>query len=183
MAKEQMNNEQKPIKRLFKKWSPKKLIFILVLAFGLIVVSGFATLKASDNPSFCKSCHNMKPQYKSYADGKLLAHQHARAGVVCHDCHQDSLTTKASEGVKYATGDYEYPMKTRKFSNDMCLKCHNYKKVIAKTNFKESNPHESHNGQLDCNKCHKMHEPSSVYCAKCHDFKWMDKLPDYFKKQ
>lgn len=180
-------NTQKPKKELLQKWSrKKKLIFILLAVLVLLGIGGLAVVKASDNPSFCGAfCHNMKPMYKSYSDSKsnMLAHDHAKAEVECHGCHQDSLTTKAMEGVKYVTGNFEDPMKTRKFSKDMCLKCHDYKKVIAKTNFKESNPHQSHNGQLECNQCHKMHESSTVYCAKCHDFKWMDKLPAYFKKQ
>lgn len=178
MTAENNSTEQKPKKKLTRK----KILIILLCVLVFFVAGGIAVVKASDNPAFCSTfCHNMKPMYNSYKHSNLLANAHAKAGVVCHDCHQDSLSVKAQEGVKYITSNYENPMKTRKFSKNMCLKCHNYKKVIAKTNFKESNPHQSHNGELECNKCHKMHEPSTVYCSKCHSFGWMNNLPAYFK--
>lgn len=182
MAIEPITNEKKPRKRLFKRLSTKQIIILLLFVLAFFGLGGMAVLKASDNPAFCSICHNMQPMYNSYKHSNLLANSHAKAGIKCHDCHQVSLKVEAQEGVKYVTGNYEKPMKTRKFSKDMCLKCHNYKKVIAKTNFEESNPHQSHNGQLECNKCHKMHQPSSVYCSKCHEFKWMDEVPAYFKK-
>ncbi|MGJ7910378.1 cytochrome c3 family protein [Neobacillus sp. LXY-1] len=184
MATENSTSEQKSKKKLFKKLSRKRLIFILLSVFVLLMLSGFGVIKASDNPAFCSTlCHNMEPMYDSYEHSNLLANAHKKKDVVCHDCHQDSLAKKSSEGVKYVTGDYEDPMKTREFSKSMCLKCHDYEKVKAKTNFKDSNPHDSHNGQLDCNKCHRMHEPSKVYCANCHEFSWMEKLPDSFSSK
>lgn len=184
MATEQINNEQKPKKRLFKKLSRKNLLFILLAVLILLVLSGFAVLKASDNPAFCSTfCHNMKPQYNSYhsSSSNLLAHQHAKAGVVCHDCHQDSLVKKTQEGVKYVTGDYENPMKTRTFSKTMCLKCHNWKEVQQKTaslgTKANENPHNSeHGGQRECSQCHKVHEKSTNLCRKCHTISWEKKL-------
>jgi len=38
----------------------------------------------------------------------------------------------------------------------------------------EANPHQSHNGELDCAVCHHMHKASEKYCIQCHsqyDFK------------
>lgn len=125
---EQINNEQK----LFKNLSKKQIIFLLLIVLAFVGLGGLAVVKASDNPAFCSTtCHNMKPQYNSYqnSSSNLLAYKHAKAKIVCHDCHQDSLTTKAQEGVKYVTGNYEDPMKTRTFSKEMCLKCHDWKKV------------------------------------------------------
>lgn len=185
MGTEQINNERKPIKRLFKKLSPQKLIIIGMAVFALIVISGFATLKASDKPSFCNSCHNMSVQYNSYTNknnSNLLAYEHAKAKVTCHDCHQDSLTTKVSEGVKYVTGNYQFPMKTMTFSKTMCLKCHNWKEVQQKTaslsTKANENPHNSeHGGQRECSQCHKVHEKSTNLCTKCHTVSWENKLP------
>ncbi|WP_425800703.1 cytochrome c3 family protein [Desulfitobacterium sp. Sab5] len=162
----------------------KKVLLIILTALVIIGVGGTAAVvKASDNPAFCSICHNMKPMYESYHDSSLLANSHAKAGVKCHDCHESSLSIQTSEGLKYITGDYEEPMKTRQFTKEMCLKCHNYDEVKAKTAFDESNPHDSHNGELECYNCHKMHEPSTVLCSQCHQFSWMNKLPAYFQEK
>lgn len=162
----------------------KKLVLIILFAFLIIGVGGgAAVVKASDNPKFCTLCHIMQPMYNSYHDSNLLANSHAKAGVTCHDCHESSLSIQTEEGLKFVTGNYESPLKTMQFPKEMCLKCHNYDKVKVKTNFAESNPHDSHNGELQCYSCHKMHEPSQVLCSQCHDFSWMYKLPSYFQKK
>lgn len=167
-----------------KKRFSKKSIFIII---GIILVLGFGAgagvLKASDKPSFCASCHNMDKYYSSYKNKGLLANKHAKADVTCHDCHQEGIPKKVEEGVKYVTGDYETPLKKRDFgTRDFCLKCHDFNKVKAKTAFKESNPHDSHNGKQNCNVCHSMHRKSEVMCSKCHTFEWMDKLDSSWKK-
>jgi nitrate/TMAO reductase-like tetraheme cytochrome c subunit len=190
MEKEHTNNSKNTKVKLLSKLSNKKIIFIMLITFVFLGIGGMVgakgVLKASDKPSFCTSCHNMQPMYDSYQHSNLLANSHAKAKdkVVCHDCHESSLVKKASEGVKYVTGDYETPMKTRGFSDDMCLKCHKMNEVKSKTNFDGSNPHQSHLGKLECSSCHKMHEPSKVYCSNCHESSllWMENLPEYFKK-
>ncbi|WP_425804449.1 cytochrome c3 family protein [Desulfitobacterium sp. Sab5] len=169
-------------KKFKKRLLNKKVILIILIAFVIVGTGGTAAIvKASDNPQFCTLCHNMQPMYDSYHDSNLLANSHAKAGVKCHDCHESSLSIQAEEGMKYITGNYESPMKTREFPQEMCLKCHNYDDVKAKTNFDESNPHDSHNGELQCYTCHKMHEPSQVLCTQCHNFSWMNNLPGYFQ--
>jgi hypothetical protein len=55
--------------------------------------------------------------------------------------------------------------------------------VKAKTNFKESNPHDSHNGEQDCNVCHSMHGKSKVMCSQCHQFSWMNDLDASWNKE
>jgi cytochrome c nitrite reductase small subunit len=189
MATEQMNNKQKPKNRLFKKLSRKKLIFTLLAVLVLLGISGLAVVKASDKPAFCSTfCHNMEPMYNSYqnSNSNLLAHSHAKADVVCHDCHQDSLMAKAQEGIKYVTGNYEDPMKTRNFSKEMCLKCHDWEEVKSKTaSFGKANenPHNSeHGGQPECFNCHRVHEQSTNLCTKCHEISWANKLDDSWKK-
>jgi nitrate/TMAO reductase-like tetraheme cytochrome c subunit len=187
---EQINNEQKP-KKLFKNLSKKQIIFLLLIVLAFVGLGGLAVVKASDNPAFCSTtCHNMKPQYNSYqnSNSNLLAYKHAKAKIVCHDCHQDSLTTKAQEGVKYVTGNYEDPMKTRTFSKEMCLKCHDWKKVQKETaslgTKANENPHNSeHGGQRECSTCHKVHEQSTNGCLKCHGASWANKLDNSWKKK
>lgn len=169
-------------KKFRERFKSKKVLLIILMAFVVIGIGGTAAVvKASDNPQFCTLCHNMQPMYDSYHNSNLLANSHAKAGVKCHDCHESSLSIQTEEGMKYITGNYESPMKTREFPKEMCLKCHNYDDVKAKTNFEESNPHDSHNGDLQCYTCHKMHEPSKVLCTQCHSFSWMNKLPSYFQ--
>jgi len=167
----------------FTKLSKRQLVIISVL---IVVFTGvaFAVMeKISDNPAFCASCHNMQSYYDSYHDSNLLAHKHAEAGVSCHDCHEPLVTQQVDEGIKYVTGNFETPLEKRQFSNDNCLKCHNMKVVRTKTDFEESNPHESHQGKQNCYECHSMHRQSSVMCTeRCHSFNWAKNLPDNWKK-
>lgn len=162
----------------------KKTLLITVIAILIVGAGGgVALLKASDNPSFCNTCHIMKPYYQSWHDSDLLANQHAEADVDCHQCHQTSISGKVSEGVKYITGNYKNPLEKREFSRDFCLDCHSsegegtsWDEIKAATDFEESNPHDSHNGEQECNLCHNMHQPSKVMCAECHIFNWIDDL-------
>jgi formate-dependent nitrite reductase cytochrome c552 subunit len=142
-------------------------------------------LKASEKPSFCASCHVIKPYYQSWENGELLAAKHGTKDVKCLDCHKQSLPGKMKEGFVYVTGTYETPLKEREFSKKDCLKCHEQEKIVAATNFtsSHSNPHDSHLGEMDCNLCHKMHRKSEVYCAQCHDFDWFKKLDSGWKVQ
>lgn len=143
-------------------------------------------IKASDNPKFCTSCHNMQSYYDSWNDSKLLANKHAKADVKCHDCHEATIAQQTEEGIKYITGNFETPLKKREFDNAFCTRCHKFDEVKAKTNFVDakgvaSNPHDNHNGDQNCNKCHNMHQKSNLMCDKCHSFSWQKKLPEYWK--
>lgn len=159
---------------------------MMLLLFCLLLIGGtgsLLTLEASEKPEFCITCHHMQPYYDSFKEGDLLAHKHAEAGISCHDCHEKGIPEKMDEGIKYVTGDYEVPMQKRDFgTRENCLKCHDSEVVKEKTDFAESNPHASHYGEQDCNQCHSMHRESEVSCKKCHDFVWMDQLPDGWKK-
>jgi hypothetical protein len=177
------------MKKGSKRSSTGKTV-IIIIAVLLIIGSatGAALLKASQKPSFCTSCHNMKPYYTSWASSDLLANKHEKAGVTCHDCHKESLSAQMSEGVKYVTGDYKTPMKKRNFgTREMCFECHSdkgngapkgdtFETVTSKTAFEEENPHSNHNGDMECNECHSMHRQSKVMCAQCHQFNWFEKL-------
>lgn len=166
-----------------KKLSQKKVLLILSIFFVIAVAGAMAAQKISAQPEFCTNCHNMQTYYDSWKDSTLLANQHAREGINCHDCHTPSLAQQIDEGIKQITGNYEYPMTKREFPKEMCLDCHTMSKVIAKTKFEDgSNPHESHQGEEDCNKCHNMHRESKVLCSQCHSFDWMYKLPPSFTK-
>jgi len=164
-------------------------IFLIIIFAGLVLGGGSAAylVRASNDPAFCSNCHIMQPYYQSWHESNLLANKHAAAGVTCHDCHESSISTQAEEGVKFITGDYKDPLDKRTFSKDFCLKCHSdsdtgtlkgesFEAAKAKTNLEESNPHDSHNGEQECNLCHSMHEQSKPMCAECHSFKWFEDL-------
>lgn len=159
----------------------KKIILIAVVIVVVIGVGGgIYLLKASDNPEFCSNCHIMEPYYESWNDSNLLAHQHAVSEnkLECHDCHEPKLSTQIEEGYKFVTGNYQDPLEKREYSRDFCLKCHDWESVKAATDFGDSNPHDSHKGEQECNACHNMHRQSEVMCAECHHFSWMDELDD-----
>ncbi|MEN6460988.1 MAG: cytochrome c3 family protein [Syntrophomonas sp.] len=179
-----MEKKEQADKSGWKKIFTKKVI-IIVIALVLVVGAGAGVglVKASDNPAFCSTCHIMKPYYQSWHSSNLLANKHADADVKCHDCHESSISIQAEEGIKFVTGDYKTPLDKRKFSREFCLRCHDFDKVKAKTNFDESNPHDSHNGEQNCNLCHSMHRQSKVMCSECHQFNWMNDLDGSWKKQ
>jgi nitrate/TMAO reductase-like tetraheme cytochrome c subunit len=163
-----------------ERFCNKKTALILV---ALVVIIGGGTgavlMKASQKPAFCMACHNMQPYYDSWHDSNLLAKKHAEADITCHDCHEESIPAKINEGIKYVSGNYETPLEKRDFgTRDFCLECHDFPEVKNKTNFEESNPHDSHNGEQECNTCHSMHQESQVMCAQCHTFVWAYELND-----
>ncbi len=182
-------------KEVSKNSSTKKTI-VIIIAVLLVVgaATGAVLLKASQKPAFCASCHNMEPYYTSWVNSDLLANGHEKAGVTCHDCHQESIQAKMSEGVKYITGDYKTPLEKRNFgTREMCLECHSdagtgtpkgdtFETAASKTDFEESNPHANHNGNLDCNECHSMHQQSTVMCVQCHEFNWFEDLDSSWDK-
>lgn len=178
-----MEKDKAQPKSFKERFLNRKVLLITFIALVVLGVGGTAgILKASDNPAFCTLCHNMQPYYASWQNSNLLANKHADAGVNCHACHETSISAKAEEGVKYITGDFKTPMDKREFPNEFCLKCHtDFESIKAKTNFEEGNPHDSHNGQLDCSKCHSMHQQSTLLCTQCHGFEWFKDLPSYWK--
>ncbi len=176
---EPMEEANEVKKNIWAKLLRKKIIFSLLLALVVVGGVGFAAMeKISDNPVFCASCHNMQPYYDTFANSSLLANKHEKGGVNCHSCHTPSISQQVSEGVKYVTGNFESPLKKREFPNEFCTRCHDMKKVKGKTNFAESNPHDSHiSNKTACNECHSVHQQSTVVCGKCHSFDWAKKLP------
>ena len=76
---------------------PRILLLTIVLlgAAGVCMLMIMSTVSA--RPSFCVSCHNMKPEYESYTHGNLLAKKHADAGVTARSrrarCASSSRTS------------------------------------------------------------------------------------------
>lgn len=155
------------------------IIIVIVLFAG----TGWVTWEWHETPHFCgHSCHVMDSYYESYTDteGGMLASKHAEAGVTCLDCHEPDIEEQLHELQVFITGDYIYPLKTRKFENDFCFDCHlsennhaDYDEVKETTlDWEEEynrNPHDSpHWHNLECYMCHKSHQDSVIYCSECH---------------
>ena len=130
-----------------------------------------------EQPQFCgNTCHLMQPYVESWSNSKLLANQHAAAGVTCLDCHKATFEQQKEEVIKYLKGDYKVPLEERKIgTTQYCTQCHehgSYKQVIELSKGLEEelgrNPHDSHNGELECNTCHRVHAPSTLFCVQCH---------------
>lgn len=174
------NNAENGAKGWKALFSKKVILAGLGLAVIIGVGVGAYLVKASENPEFCSSCHLMVPYYDSYHDSNLLANQHAEAELDCHDCHESSIAIQAQEGWKFITGNYQIPLERREFSKEFCLECHDDfdTTVKAATDFEHANPHDSHNGELECNVCHNMHKPSQVFCAECHIFDWFGEIDE-----
>ena len=172
--------EKGPVNSRFPFVRNKKF---LILA-GLIALIGLAGVvlgmhKVSKEPSFCASCHIMKPYYQSWIDSSLLARSHAEKGVVCLDCHESSYPDKIKQGIKYVTGDFKEPLDQRRFSREKCLECHvDFDRVKASTDYgNNGNPHAPpHSNEMECTMCHSMHQQSQLYCSQCHDFEWAKQL-------
>lgn len=83
---------------------------------------------------------------------KSAAHRHLSSGLQCDSCHQGEI--KADAQVK----------------NERCESCHGAQADIAKkTGGKDpKNPHQSHQGKIDCVLCHKGHQTAQSYCISCH---------------
>ncbi|MDR1071011.1 MAG: cytochrome c3 family protein [Gracilibacteraceae bacterium] len=181
-----------------KLLTPGKVAAVLAILAVLAVGGGFGVMKASDAPAFCTLCHNMQKYYDSFSfsqtdektgeDYDLLAKRHAESAdrLVCHDCHEASLPLQAEEAVKYVTGNYLDPLDRRDFGDQFCLDCHDFDEVkqitrerfadVSAPPFNVANPHDSHNGELDCSVCHRMHQKQTLLCAQCHELKWTNEV-------
>ncbi len=81
---------------------------------------------------------------------------HLDNDISCADCHGTATPEKRA-------------------SAKTCIGCHSEIPGTVKTysdagNTREVNIHNSHDGQLRCTLCHRIHEPSTLYCADCHHF-------------
>ncbi|HNX29803.1 MAG TPA: cytochrome c3 family protein [Syntrophomonadaceae bacterium] len=174
-----------------EKYLNKKVILTVISA--VIVLGGITAgvlLKASEKPSFCATCHIIKPYYESWNEGVLLDNKHSREGIECLDCHHRTIPEKATEGFNFITGNYYLPLEGPPGDRKMCLDCHSetgagisWNEIKAATEFGDSNPHNSHNGEQDCNLCHQIHEKSKPMCAECHVWSWMDDLDESWEVQ
>jgi nitrate/TMAO reductase-like tetraheme cytochrome c subunit len=157
----------------------KKRIVVFAVLLVVVVIGGVGAIglwQYHERPEFCAACHIMQPYLDSWQQSDYGAHAHAAQDVTCLECHVPTTQQQVDELLVYVQGDFTVPLAEREYGNDFCFDCHesnehtSYDEVAQLTSGLELNPHSSHLvGQIDCNLCHKMHDPSADYCAYCHE--------------
>ena len=100
----------------------RKILIPLISIFIIYLLYLF--VRVSDKPSFCNSCHIMKPYYENW-----LSSSHNRFN--CIDCHYKSGISGYIEGkfrllaemIRYFAGVYHVRLHS-KIDDENCMKCH-----------------------------------------------------------
>jgi nitrate/TMAO reductase-like tetraheme cytochrome c subunit len=126
-----------------------------ILVFMLVFLVG--ALELTSTPSFCKSCHEMSPEYYTWQGS-------AHNQVACVKCHikpgvgnlVKHKIESASQLYYHFTGDYVTPIVMKeKMENEICLQCHDMEKRVTTPSGDIKFPHSTHlSQQLDCVGCH-----------------------------
>lgn len=189
MTPDQQINEKNKIKKLLA-WLgihlhilPKFYVFLLIIFIGLL--AAFISLYFySTSPSFCNSCHIMRPYYEAWKNSK-----HNK--VACVKCHMPPQT-QAAIWTKFQSLNHLVQLVTGKYSSkpyaqiedSSCLRpgCHSTNILAGKISFKKGVrfDHKFHLGdlrrgkQLRCTSCHSQivvgtHiEVTESTCYLCH---------------
>lgn len=157
------------------------LAFLGVLGLGGLLVLAVLTVQLTSTPSFCGSCHIMRPYYASW---KASTHNH----IACVECHippgLGSEVQKKYEALsmvaRYFTGTYS-TKPWAEVEDAACFRCHEKRLLTGPIRFQEVKfnhaPHlsELRNGKrLRCTSCHTQivqdtHiEVSTAPCFLCH---------------
>ncbi len=157
----------------------------IVAAFGLLLGFGFVALlvfvQISSTPTFCGTCHIMKPYYQSW--------KHSRHNkIACVECHiSPGITAEVrkkyealSMVAKYFTATYG-TKPWAEVDDAACLRCHERRLLEGRVTFHgvqfDHRPHltEARRGlHLRCTSCHSqmvqgVHLTVTVStCALCH---------------
>lgn len=139
--------------------------------FRLIAIGGVAVLlvvgllaiasRATSNPSFCVSCHEMQREVRSWAKSP-------HSEVTCYGCHAGSglasLIGAKFELVgfvlRHISGLYEDPINPRSevqksVSTEACVRCHTTKRVVT----------PRRGIVID----HRIHPKKGIACTECHN--------------
>lgn len=159
-------NHTGPFRRLWRKirsidWSNPvnkwKLLFAGLVACIVIFGGGYGVLSFTNSPSFCKSCHEMTPEYSTYT---ATAHSQ----IQCVQCHiKPGFTTMILHKMKslkevyyHITGVPNQIVQTEDeaVSNQNCLQCHSTNRVVTAS------------GDLKVD--HNKHIKEGIPCITCH---------------
>ncbi len=176
----------------------KKLLLAIIVSVFVVLVVFTITLEVTSKPSFCSTCHYMKPYYESWQNS-------SHKDVTCTDCHfppglKNKLKgkfTAVSMVVNYFTGVYKKSKPWAEISDKSCLRsgCHDTRKLKGKVKFKKNiifnhTPHLEglrRGKQLRCTSCHSQIVQGSHLsvtessCFLCH-FKDVTPLNDVISK-
>ncbi len=175
---EKPGKEEEPKKEWLKTLKTVTYYAIPILVLILISVG----LIGSSSNSFCRSCHVMKKEYKSF---KASPHN----SIGCLACHQEPgpsgfLMEKVRMGKRIfsnLSNRYNRPI-TAQVNNRSCLRCH--KKIQTKASVKHTikvSHKEFLSKRYKCSDCHSAiahgkvtpaaKNPSMDKCIICHDGK------------
>jgi hypothetical protein len=126
----------------------------------------------------------MEPYVQSVNTANLLGTTHASLDITCTDCHEYDFDHQLNDTVAYLTSDYQEPLEPVRYEMDFCFQCHehgSYDQIAwrtmdlgvtdAQAKGHSANPHQSpHYSELECNLCHQVHQPSTLYCWECHAY-------------
>jgi len=135
----------------FSQLSKPVLITLVVVALLIVGVAFVGIAKATDQPVFCRSCHEMTPYHDAWSQGP-------HNEVSCIECHVDSgdvarLAHKfvaLKEVVAHVKGDTLFPRETPpEVPDQRCLTCH-AKVTVEQARF----DHALHAKRGACAKCH-----------------------------
>jgi len=137
-----------------------KLKFILVVSALIIIIAAgsVGAIAATMTPGFCKSCHEMLPEYVTWE-----ASSHSQ--MACTKCHIEpgivNLLKEKMGAMKqlyqHVTKTYERPIylpEEKAIKSEICFQCHsnNREYTIAGDIIV---PHDKHiKRDVDCTKCH-----------------------------
>ena len=133
--------------------NPKSLVTLGIIV-AVAVVAFFPIALATDQSSFCKSCHTMQPFYDAWSQGGHVGH------AQCIDCHVDAgyparflhKFVALKEVTAQLVGGSTFPSYNADISDDRCLRCH----PDAPTKVVGQFDHAQHPARL------------GVTCVKCH---------------
>lgn len=135
------------------KWSSVAAVGALALALSA------GMIKATSTPAFCSRCHEMKPEYATWAAS-------AHSKVPCVKCHMEpgavSFLKAKLNGLKqvftHVTGGVERPIRLPEtISNTVCEACHSSERETTPSGDLKI-PHGKHleNGLVRCADCHRL---------------------------
>lgn len=139
------------------KISRKKLLFIGLLLIVLGIVSIGTTIKATNSPGFCKSCHEMNPEYYTWQGS-----DHSQ--IACVSCHvKPGIFNTVMHKVKslslvyyHFTGSYTTPISlNEEIDNVQCEQCHDMSTRVLRPS-----------GDLKFD--HNKHLDQNIKCIECH---------------
>lgn len=128
----------------------------LIIIAGFLTLGLISTIKATSLPSFCGSCHEMKPEYVTW---QASAHDK----IACVKCHIEPgivpLVIDKAEALnqvfEHVTKRYYLPLQIKKpISNTVCESCHTEARKITPSGDIKI-PHDKHLAQgISCVTCH-----------------------------